>query len=109
MEASRNAASVCVCVCVLLGAFLLLQEMKKGAKYYVAMENGIFQVQVDGEPRYFDLAWVAIAAPELGAPQQRNENKCQSKSAVKCPGAAHSEHRFERFMGCVSNSLMAKL
>eukprot|EP00446_Apocalathium_sp_SHHI-4_P028091 CAMPEP_0177226390 /NCGR_PEP_ID=MMETSP0367-20130122/40057_1 /TAXON_ID=447022 ORGANISM="Scrippsiella hangoei-like, Strain SHHI-4" /NCGR_SAMPLE_ID=MMETSP0367 /ASSEMBLY_ACC=CAM_ASM_000362 /LENGTH=190 /DNA_ID=CAMNT_0018676553 /DNA_START=18 /DNA_END=586 /DNA_ORIENTATION=- len=38
------------------------KEMAPGADFYVAIENGIFEVATSPEPRCFDLAWVVVEA-----------------------------------------------
>mmetsp|Transcript_121062 Transcript_121062/g.353780 ORF Transcript_121062/g.353780 Transcript_121062/m.353780 type:complete len:212 (+) Transcript_121062:77-712(+) len=36
------------------------KELAPGADFYASVENGLFEVNVDGAPRFFDLAWVAV-------------------------------------------------
>eukprot|EP00929_Paragymnodinium_shiwhaense_P071799 TRINITY_DN36465_c0_g1_i1.p1 TRINITY_DN36465_c0_g1~~TRINITY_DN36465_c0_g1_i1.p1 ORF type:complete len:207 (-),score=45.07 TRINITY_DN36465_c0_g1_i1:282-902(-) len=37
------------------------QKLAPGAAFYVAIENGIFDVKMPDKQRYFDLAWIVIA------------------------------------------------
>eukprot|EP00656_Telonema_subtile_P040534 TRINITY_DN45603_c0_g1_i1.p1 TRINITY_DN45603_c0_g1~~TRINITY_DN45603_c0_g1_i1.p1 ORF type:complete len:188 (+),score=35.77 TRINITY_DN45603_c0_g1_i1:39-602(+) len=87
-----------------------LPDWRASHSHLVSMENGVFEVRVDGQSRYFDLAWVVVhsaAGPEGMSNSVGIEFDAQDVQAARDADGGFDKHTVGDFISkrihCPSN------